>query len=80
MTNLDLPRRSADGSCGVGKEERPPFGIYQAEEQAGLSVVIVIVFAEIPVVCSPLKVMSTTDFLVQNFFLQQDQTSDRICL
>jgi hypothetical protein len=55
VANLDLPRRILDGAGGVGKEERLFLGADQAEEEAGLGVVVVIVIAEVPVVRGPLQ-------------------------
>ncbi len=51
MANLNFARRSADSAGGIGKEERLLFGANQAEQQAGLGVVVVI--AEIPVLGGP---------------------------
>ena len=46
MAYLDLFRRIGNGTGGVFEEEFLFFRAYEAEEQAGLGVVVVIVFAE----------------------------------
>ena len=54
MTDLNLPRRTADGAGGVGKEELFLVGGHEAEELAWLGIVIG-VFSMIPVVGSALQ-------------------------
>jgi hypothetical protein len=55
MAHLDFQGSILDGTGGVGEEERLLFRADQAEQQAGLSVVIVIVFPKIPVGGSSLQ-------------------------
>jgi hypothetical protein len=55
VADLNLPRCVAECTGGVGKEECLLFGSDQAEEEAGLGVIVVIVVAEVPVIRSPLQ-------------------------
>jgi len=53
VTDLNLPWCVAECTGGVGKEECLLFGADQAEEEAGLGVIVVIVIAEVPVSAAP---------------------------
>ena len=55
VADLDHLRRVAHRPAGVFTEELPLGGAHQAEELAGLGEVVVIVLAEIPMICVPFQ-------------------------
>jgi len=55
MADLDHFRSISHGASGVLKQGLLLLRLHQAEELAGLGVVIVIVFPEIPVICNSIQ-------------------------